>query len=171
MLIYLFIQKINPLTYLKLYGNARKALIWGIGIGALMIVYQVTRVLVLQGAGGFHNRIGKETWPSDIWMLIKYNANLYSVVLIFCEEVVFRGFLLQKLQGISKFWLANMIQSIAFVLIHVQGWIFLHQFALPTSLSPMLGILIVALILGAVFKKSGSLWACILIHFCADFMI
>ena len=74
-----------------------------------------------------------------------------------CEEMIFRGMTL-KLAGkfTDKFWIANLIQALAFGVAHlnlVQGT---YAF-------------ILALFLGFIYRKFDSLWATILVHMTFNF--
>uniref|UniRef100_UPI00403F8EAF CPBP family glutamic-type intramembrane protease n=1 Tax=Niallia sp. XMNu-256 TaxID=3082444 RepID=UPI00403F8EAF len=49
-----------------------------------------------------------------------FNEWLNTILLVgVTEEIVFRGFLLRKLMGSFKFWVANTITSLLFVFIKV----------------------------------------------------
>lgn len=82
----------------------------------------------------------------------------------FSEEIVFRGFVLQRLAEKLAFGRANLLTALLFCLVHVPRWI-------RDGRSPGLGLLAAALflvafslLLGWALRKSGSLWACILAH-------
>jgi membrane protease YdiL (CAAX protease family) len=49
-------------------------------------------------------------------------------------------------------------------LIHFPGWILLNQFVYPDIIGNIGFVFIVGIMMGYVLRKTGSLWACILIH-------
>jgi len=90
----------------------------------------------------------------------------------FTEEILFRGFFLQRIASYTKFEFANIITAILFLLIHFPGWIALN--ALPTGVFLKIAlfsfILIFSIVQGYVFKKTESLWVCIVIHSINNFV-
>ena len=151
-IIYLIVTKKNPFDYLKLRKNILKGLIWGLGYSLILGVLNVAGNYILKGKAGFNFNIGSDF----LWKAI--------ILVGFSEEVLFRGFFLQKMEGVSRFWAANIIGAILFVLVHFPGWIFLNQFVLPNILGSIAYILVFGLIQGIILKKADSLWACMLIH-------
>jgi hypothetical protein len=81
------------------------------------------------------------------------------------EEFTFRGVIIPGLQKYGvKFWPANIITAILFLLIHCLGWSF--QGALAANLVPMTvgNILLLSLATGWIRYKSGSLYGGIILH-------
>lgn len=78
------------------------------------------------------------------------------------EEIPFRGFLLGQLEGRLGFWRANLAQAALFVAVHVPAWLAqgLRFEILPSSL--VLGTL--ALVLGWVTRRSGTIWIAVVLH-------
>jgi membrane protease YdiL (CAAX protease family) len=151
-LIYLSALKINLLDYLKLRKNVFRGIICGLIIGSF--------ILILHGTGYyFKNNAIKINFQFGMGIWFK------SIILVgFSEEILFRGFILKKLQENTNFSKANIIQSILFVLIHCVGWIQLGQFVFPSIVQNCGFIFIVAIIMGYIYKKTDSLWSCILVH-------
>jgi membrane protease YdiL (CAAX protease family) len=107
------IDKTEPLLYLKFRSSWRKALIFTlIGVTFYLLCY-------LAQYGGPHPQSKNLTWNNLI------NTS-FSVG--FIEEIVFRGFILQKLAELINFWLANFIAALLFLLIHFPGWLLLGSF-------------------------------------------
>jgi len=149
-----YIYKTNPISYLKLNSNAIRGLIWGIVIGIFIVIYHVIRNYIM-GDGKFDFNIDIYTW-------------IHRIILIgLTEEIVFRGFILQKLQEGIEFKYANAISSVLFVLIHFPKWYMsgilsfekITYFILSTAF--VLGF---GLLQGYVLKRTKSLWACMIIH-------
>ncbi|MFA6272343.1 MAG: type II CAAX endopeptidase family protein [Patescibacteria group bacterium] len=81
------------------------------------------------------------------------------------EEFTFRGVIQSALQKSGmRFWYANIITSIIFLLMHCLGWAF--QGLLQTNLFSIsaVGILLVSLIAGWLRYKSDSLYSSIIFH-------
>lgn len=90
---------------------------------------------------------------------------IYSVSNAFAEEVFFRGASLSFLENKTNFWVANIIQSIFFGLIHIIN---------PMSISIISFVVltfILGLLWGYITKKSGSLIPAITLHVIADVFV
>jgi len=143
-LLYLWAQRTNPFAYLKLQTTS--GLLWACGF--CLVVFGLGSVL--RGATSANLSISPYVW----WDVI--------ILVGLSEEVVFRGFILQQLEEItSSFWLSNVAQAALFTLTHVPYWL-----SRGTEITAgLVGfVLIAGLILGLVFRKTQSLWACMLIH-------
>lgn len=142
----------NPFDYLKMMRKAGKGFLWGTALGAGLILLNVISAFLLKGYVAFNFNIGLELW-------------LKSVILVgFSEEILFRGFFLQKYAEIAGFWKSNTTCAALFMLVHIIGWGFLGQLILPHILKSAVYIFVFALAQGVVLKKTDSLWACIIIH-------
>lgn len=97
-------------------------------------------------------------------ILFNYNSGSVSVwigltIISFIEEVVYRGVILQKSTPLISFWPANILSC--FLQLLSSGGLSVYVAALHLGLG---------LTKGYVFKKSGSLWPCILISWIVRFM-
>ena len=77
------------------------------------------------------------------------------------EELVFRGFILEKLKISIPFFWANLITSVLFMLVHFPGWLIWGE---GVSLETSISILLVSFIWGYMYKKSGSFLSPVLGH-------
>ena len=77
----------------------------------------------------------------------------FALAPAFCEEVAFRGFMLSGLSRTGRTWLAIVISSLCFGLMHM----------IPQQIfnAALLGI-----VLGIIATRSKSLWPCVMFHFC-----
>lgn len=84
-----------------------------------------------------------------LWMILLP----FAVAPAFCEEVAFRGFMLSGLARHGRTWLAIVISSLSFGIMHM----------IPQQVfnAALLGI-----VLGIVATRSQSLWPCVAFHFC-----
>lgn len=144
----------NPFSYLKLTDNILKGLLWGIAVGALLVLYHIARSFIM-GDGKFYFDIDIYTW-------------IHRIILIgITEEVVFRGFILQKLTEEFEFIYANAISAILFMLIHFPRWYvdgLMSKGKMEYFLAGAVFVLAFGLLQGYVLKRTRSLWACMIIH-------
>lgn len=149
-----YVYNSDPVSYLKLDNNLAKGVIWGIAIGFLIVLYHVIRNYIM-GDGSFNFNIDMYTW-------------IHRIILIgITEEIVFRGFILQKLQEKLEFMYANIISSVLFLLIHFPGWYIrgiLSYEKMTYFLAYAAFVLGFGLLQGYVLKRTKSLWACMIIH-------
>ena len=136
----------RPLSYLKLRHNAARGLVVGLVVGLAFAAKDLVRVLLLEGR-----------FPEF--------AGLTPVSFLspFVEEMVFRGLVLQRAEEYMGFWAANTLSAGLFVTVHLPGWIF-ADVALPGILSSAAFVFLLALVLGYLLKRTGSLWACVVCH-------
>lgn len=162
----LIIDKKNPFKYLKLDRNILQGVLWGLAIGILIILYNIVTAYLLYGHVSFMFHVSKSSFFHDILVIVFAAFQPFSVLLMFSEEVLFRGFILQKVKGFSKFWIGNLISAFLFALIHIVGWLIQGQNVEHWGF----GIFLFALITGVIFKKTNSLWSCLIIHIFNNFI-
>lgn len=154
---YLAASRRDVFGYLKLRRNVLRGLAWGLGIGAALVVMNVVGTYVVKHHVHVRFDFGPQLW----WK---------GVILVgFSEEVVFRGFLLPQLAERLSFRAANLLQAAMFLAMHVPGWMLLHQFVLPGILMSVGFVFLIGVVLGIIWKRSGSLWACMVIHSVGNF--
>ncbi len=144
----IYVNRCNPLTYLKLTTNPGKGVFW-VAAGTLWFVLALGYRHVLQGSP-INLHLGFGTWN--------------MIVLVgFIEEIPLRGLVFQKLNEFLGFWSASLLSSFVFVCLHFPYWISICK---PLSAFPYtaLYVFVLAWIMCFVLKRSGSLWGCIIIH-------
>ncbi len=86
------------------------------------------------------------------------------------EEVIFRGYLLQTLMtGLGR-WLAVLISSILFGLVHAGGVVTTASTSAP-DLMPIVNAVLAGILMGIGYLKSGTLWLPIGVHFAVNFTL
>lgn len=156
-IIYLYLSGENILEFLCVSGKIKKGIIWGGLIGMGIILLNLTAQVIIIGRININFDLETGVWVK-------------AVILVgFSEEVLFRGFLLNILNRWTGYRKANMIQSFLFLLIHFPGWILLNQFNYPGIIQNIVYVFMLALLLGYVLRKTGSLWSCLLIHSLSNF--
>jgi uncharacterized protein len=151
-LIYLALQKRPIADDLRLREGAGRGFLWGLAIGLVILVGNVLVAFKLTGAFRMNFDIGLNLWVGPV------------ALVGLSEEVLFRGFFLQKLAERMTFDRANLLQTGLFVLIHVPGWILLGQFHFPRALGLIGSVAVIALLLGWLLRRTRSLWACMVCH-------
>lgn len=151
-------DRTNFLNYLKLKENFVQGLVWGLGLGVVMSGYVLLSQMIF---------LKKTFYPMLDWYTL-----LSAVVLIgFTEEVVFRGFLLQKLNESMGFWTANLLSSGLFLLIHFPKWYHEGLFLQTAIYGSLIFVFCFGMLEGYVLKRTQSLWACMLIHSANNLMV
>jgi membrane protease YdiL (CAAX protease family) len=160
MLFILLWEKKNPITYLKLRGNVAKGILVGLLIGAIQGALHLGFNYVFKGQVNFNLDLGYRVW----WNVI--------ITAGFVEEIVFRGFVLQKIWSRSSFWTANFASAFLFTIAHIPYWAYGHQFSLPMStiIYDFCFVFAFGLLEGYLLKKTNSLWACIVHHSINNFL-
>jgi membrane protease YdiL (CAAX protease family) len=157
---YLKYEGLDILTYLKLRKVTQEHVKWAVLISLAFVANQL---------------IGRMVAAHELKFSVFFAAHHWvkGVILVgFTEEILFRGFFLQKIAAYTKFGIANSITSVLFLLIHFPGWIALDALPAGNFFKLYLFAFIVSfsLIEGYVLKKTGSLWVCIVIHSINNFM-
>lgn len=147
-----FVIGVKPIYFLKLDANVKSGILWGVAAGTGFAALVIGRISLTSGT------INPKPVPLESW----FTAISAATVI---EEIAFRGFLLAAFERAMKFWAANILTALLFVAVHFPGWIILTNAPLlPDKLMAMAEILFLGLLLGFLFKRSQSLWACIILH-------
>ncbi|TYQ16651.1 UNVERIFIED_CONTAM: hypothetical protein Cloal_3218 [Acetivibrio alkalicellulosi] len=153
-----FVYKEAPLIVLRLTSNLKKGFKWGFLIGAIITAYLLIRSCLL---GQF-----------KLNLHINLEYLIGAVILIgITEEVVFRGFILQKLMEWNGFWRSNLITAVLFLLIHYPSWYMNQRLAMPGVLWNSIYLILFSMLQGYLLKKSKSLWSCMLVHSINNLMV
>lgn len=147
------IDKVNPLSYLKLDANLRKGILIGLVVGVGIFIFLLIKN-ELKIVGTIHK-------TKEIYIL------LGRVLVGPFEEIPFRGFYLQKFKKYMGFWYANLLSSILFALMHVQ----ILMTTDTKFIYSIIFITIVGLWMGYIFKETKSLWSVVIIHSIYDLSI
>jgi uncharacterized protein len=146
------VEKKNPLEYLKLSAVNRKTVYWCL-------------IIILVGI----------VWQFALWLL-KLDAqfpDLRGIVLAIwgagvCEEILFRGFLLQKFSEFMPFIPSMIITSLLFVLVHIPGWLVFMNYSWQHAISDAVYVFGISIIFSLLVNNSGSLYPSIIFHSIAD---
>lgn len=138
-------------AYLELRSNAKQGVLWGALAGCALFAANAGLAIASQG---FH--------PRPVPTVAFFTS---LSVATFIEEMAFRGFLLQQLSALTRFSAANVGSAFLFAAIHIPGWLLVDGAAIyPDKIVPLASIFALGLILGLLFRRTGSLWTCVLVH-------
>lgn len=140
-------QVLDPFSFLKLKKNILKGVSTGLAIGLVMIFIEAMLIYAFHGKTNL--RIGIR------WVT--------TLIYAFPEEVLFRGFIFQKIAKSVRFMEANLYTSLLFVSIHFPAW-FIQGVTIPKLIFNILVVFAVEFGLGYIFKKTNSLWSSTIVH-------
>lgn len=149
------------LTYLKLNSDKRAAMLWGVLSVSFIAGYNILMHAL------FYANIEFSPWLTFTqWLNTVFIAGVV-------EEILFRGYFLQKIKERFSFWKSNLLVSLLFVSIHFPIWYvnadkIAHNMAAWAQLIAF--IFGFSLLQGWLLRKSGSLWPCIMMHMMNNFM-
>lgn len=148
-----FVAHQEPFHYLKLRTNISGGVLWGLVIAVIYAALILARIAVFSEDG-----ISLKPIPFEAWFTAITIATLI-------EEIAFRGFLLQQFGRITNFWTANAVTAFLFAAIHFPGWFLLsNSTPLSARMAATAELFFVGLLLGYLFKRTDSLWSCIVVH-------
>ena len=154
-------QKRPIFSYLKLAPIDQKALLWIVLGISFITVYNI-----LMHALFYKNLVFSPYLTFMQWLNIVFIAG--SV-----EEILFRGYFLQKIRERFSFWEANFLVSLLFLSIHFPIW-YVNADKIAHTIIPWLQLMTFiscfSLLQGLLFRKSCSLWPCIMMHMMNNFM-
>jgi uncharacterized protein len=153
-------KQYSVLIYLKLNNLTFTTIIWGLLSACLIFGYNLFMHALFYGDIAISPGLTITQWVNTV------------LVAGLIEEILFRGYFLQTMRKTFSFWKANVLVSLMFVSIHfpiwyvnadhiahhVVGWLQLITF-----------IFFFSILQGWLFRKSGSLWPCIMMHMMNNF--
>jgi membrane protease YdiL (CAAX protease family) len=158
-------HKLNKLNFLKIVSLDRRPKLKDFGISLLTYVFYFITLIIV---------VGVVSWliPAidvDQAQQIGFeSASGYELIFVFLtlviippllEEILFRGFLFKRLNGLIKFWPSAVITSIIFALAHTE---FLGDN--PLNWIAAIDTFILSFFLIFLLHKTGSLWPSIFLH-------
>jgi uncharacterized protein len=157
-----YVEKQNPLKTLKITAPVDwRGFVIGLGISVLYFT------LIF----GSERWISKRTLTpllqvSPIIWLAMFARVFFSPI---SEEILFRGFALPRLNERFSFWQTNTLQAILFTAIHWPNWLWINSFQ-AWMLATSIGIFLLGLFLGWLFRRTNSIWPPIAAHIANNFL-
>lgn len=136
------LQKLNPISFLKLDSNITKGISFGMLLGIAFLIINIMKV----------RNINRHISYSDF-------INTFLAVGII-EEIAFRGYIMQKLKLYMSFIPSNIITSLMFMTIHIPIAILLHN----VDIFYFIQVGILSFIFGYFFEETDSLLCPIIMH-------
>lgn len=150
------VDKNGPFRYLKLTTRTdKKGLAYAIIASAIYFSVTVAFDCFVSGK----NLTSPSGFSSSEWLRLFLFLSFSPI----SEEILFRGFILAKLRERMSFWIANVVTTGLFVLIHWPNWLWRNGFQ-SWMIYTAGSISILSLLLGWLVKKTQSLWPSIAVH-------
>jgi hypothetical protein len=146
-----YIDRVKPTDYLKLRKHWLRGIVFGLAVGAVILLLGLLR------HGVPHIGPGAITWNSILST---------SFLIGFIEEVPYRGFIFQKLDGWYSQTTAIWLSALLFLSIHLPGWLSLHLFTFQI----MTFVFVFGVLMAVLLVYSKSLWAPVIAHSLNDFL-
>jgi membrane protease YdiL (CAAX protease family) len=154
--------RIKPLTYTKLTTPVNKR---GLLMSSLVVFVWLS--LVVLGESLIQGK--------SIGVLLSQKAPLWLGILAAAflspiwEEILFRGFFLNRLDESLRFWKSNLISAFLFMLAHAPYWVSKNGFS-GAVIKDMANVFLLGCLFGWVMKKTNSLWPAIGAHIANNFV-
>lgn len=151
-----------PLKYTKLTTRVNKR---GLIVGAIVVVVWLSLVVLGEAALSHRNAGAMLLQRSSEWLSILIGA-FFSPI---WEEILFRGFFLNRLNESISFWKSNVISALLFMLVHWPYWVSKNGFS-PRVIKDSINVFLLGCLFGWLMKKSNSLWPAIGAHIANNFL-
>jgi membrane protease YdiL (CAAX protease family) len=158
----LAICRLKPFHYMKLSTPIHKR-----GLLLSIIIVAVWLGLVLVGESSISGRsIGAMlSQRSEDWLSILAGVVISPI----WEEILFRGFFLNRLNESLSFWMANVISALLFAAVHMPYWVSKNGFS-ALVIKDLVNVFLLGCLFGLVMKKANSLWPAIGAHIANNFL-
>ncbi len=154
--------RMKPLKYTKLTTPVNRR---GLIVSALVVFVWLSLVVVgeslIQGKSA--GALLSQNAPA--WLGILAGVFLSPM----WEEILFRGFFLNRLNESLSFWKSNLISAFLFMLAHAPYWVSQNGFSGPV-IKDLINVFLLGCLFGWVMKKTNSLWPAIGAHIANNFL-
>jgi membrane protease YdiL (CAAX protease family) len=156
------VSRLRPLTYLRLTTPLNKR---GLMVGAVVTLLWFCLVVLGESLIQGRNAAAMLTAKSAAWFSIL--AGLFFSPI--CEEILFRGFFLNRLNESLSFWKSNVIAGLLFMLAHWPYWVSRFGFS-PQVIKDSVNVFLLGCLFGWLMKRTNSLWPAIGAHIGNNFL-
>jgi Predicted metal-dependent membrane protease len=150
----------NIFKELGLYNNKNCLINLFTGIGAGFICCILMYVSIFLMKIGFYEGSGFEIYSFNLVIISIFSVLIRAVFASVCEEVFFRGVLLNYLNKYRGKLFGITVSSLIFALPHITRY---------SNLNEILSVLIMGIVLGYIYIETKSLYMPIGLHFATDF--
>ena len=156
------VSRLRPFSYLKLTTPLNKN---GLMIGASITLLWFCLVVFGEALLSGRNAGPMLSARSSQWQSLLAGV-FFSPI---SEEILFRGFFLNRLGESLSFWKANLIAALLFMLAHWPYWLSKNGFSLPV-IKDSVNVFLLGCLFGWLMKKTNSLWPAIGAHIANNFL-
>lgn len=160
--IILVICRLRPFEYLKLSTPINKR---GFFLSMVVIVVWLTLVIIGESIISGKSVGAMLSQKSADWLSILLGVAVSPI----SEEILFRGFFLNRLNESLSFWVANSISSLLFMAVHMPYWVSRNGFS-PEVTKNLVNVFLLGCLFGWIMKKTNSLWPAIGAHIANNFL-
>lgn len=158
----LTVLRLKPLTYTKLTTPVDKR---GLVISSIVVLVWLSLAVLGESFISGKSVAILLTQEAPAWLSILAGAFLSPI----WEEIMFRGFVLNRLNETLSFWAANVLSAFLFMLTHVPYWVSKQGFSGPV-IKDLTNVFVLGCLFGWVMKKTNSLWPAIGAHIANNFI-
>lgn len=147
-----YVDTVNPIDYLKLKSNLKHGIKWGLMLGFAWLLLGLLTYI--------------EKSRSVKYSDFNLGIDLIKCILAgFSLEITFRGFLLQKIESLTNFWVGNILATLIYILSDFLFLIFINpQLIFGRNVIYSIYAIIGGLLLGLIFKKTNSIWSAAIVE-------
>lgn len=156
------VSRLRPFTYLKLTTKIDKK---GLMIGGLVALMWFSLVVLGEALISHRNAGAMLAARSAAWPSILAGVFISPI----WEEILFRGFFLNRLDESFRFWTANVISGLLFMLAHWPYWVSKNGFS-GQVIKDSMNVFLLGCLFGWLMKKTNSLWPAIGAHIANNFL-
>ena len=154
--------RLRPLTYLKLCTPINKR---GLLVSIIVAAVWLSLVIIGESMISGKSMATMLSQRSSNWLTMLAGVSLSPV----SEEILFRGFFLNRLNESFRFWIANVISALLFAAIHMPYWLSRNGLSAHV-IKDLLNVFLLGCLFGWMMKKSNSLWPAIGAHIANNFL-
>ncbi len=143
--------------FLKIRNKWISGVVWGILLSIFWVILRWLLFCVILGHKNISFNIG------SFYLIAGILVGIF-------EEIPFRGLILQELNEQMKFWSANIISTLIFLVYHIPTWIYSGQ-GYANLLPNCFIVIFLGLIWGFMFKKTRSIWSVAIFHSLHDLSV
>ena len=156
------VSRLRPFRYLKLTTPLNKK---GLMIGALVTLVWLSLVVLGEALFSGRNAGAMLAARSSEWLGMLAGVFISPI----SEEILFRGFILNRLSESLSFWKANLISALLFMFAHWPYWVSKNGFA-TRVIKDSVNVFLLGCLFGWLMKKTNSLWPAIGAHIANNFL-
>jgi membrane protease YdiL (CAAX protease family) len=145
-------------AYGVIFGRAAAGIRWGLGVGGILVVLNALAAY-----------LSGRSWAACQAHLLSALPVAFGTGVLF-EELTYRGYLFRNLCSEVSPSVGYVGSAAVFVSIHVPGWLLAQHLSAADIAQRSASIFALALVLAFVLRRSGSIYAPLLVHAANNFM-